>query len=470
MWEILKNNRKILGINGRNLKYLRPFNHAKAVALADSKLLTKRMLMKAEIPCAQLFSVIQNRKELESFVWEELNPSFVIKPNRGLGGGGIMVVYGRKKNGAWVGSGNKELTVEDFRAQVNNILDGNFSLANTPDIALIEERLKIATFFKPYSATGVFDIRVIVFNKIPVMAMLRLPTKKSGGKANLAQGGIGVGIDISTGVTTHAITKGWLSEKEIEFIPENKVPLRGVKLPYWQDILQLAVKAQMLSGLGYAGVDITVDKDKGPAILELNARPGLGIQNANEAGLRERLARIFGLKVNTAQRGIKVAQELFGGEVEQEIEEISGKQVLGIIETAKIFIPGKPEVVLQAKIDTGADSTSLDADLALQLGFGEILPLFSAYQKTDLTPEQAEAKLKELQVALKQYNIEGLDAVAIYSGSGTSIRPLIPLEFELAGQKIKTKATVAERKNLTYAMIVGRKDLKRFLVDPGKLS
>ncbi|HBZ98517.1 MAG TPA: alpha-L-glutamate ligase-like protein, partial [Pseudomonas sp.] len=38
------------------------------------------------------------------------------------------------------------------------------------------------------------DIRIIVLMGYPIMAMLRLPTRQSGGKANLHQGAIGVGV------------------------------------------------------------------------------------------------------------------------------------------------------------------------------------------------------------------------------------------------------------------------------------
>jgi glutathione synthase/RimK-type ligase-like ATP-grasp enzyme len=44
--------------------------------------------------------------------------------------------------------------------------------------------------------------------------------------------------------------------------------------------------------LGYLGVDIVLTPDKGPILLELNARPGLGIQIANLAGLVPRLEKI----------------------------------------------------------------------------------------------------------------------------------------------------------------------------------
>ena len=45
-------------------------------------------------------------------------------------------------------------------------------------------------------------------------------------------------------------------------------------------------------GLGYIGVDIVVDVNEGPMLLEANARPGLAIQIANGRGLLPRLEAI----------------------------------------------------------------------------------------------------------------------------------------------------------------------------------
>ena len=43
--------------------------------------------------------------------------------------------------------------------------------------------------------------------------------------------------------------------------------------------------ARDLAPLGYLGVDIVLDRELGPMMLELNARPGLAIQIANNQGL-----------------------------------------------------------------------------------------------------------------------------------------------------------------------------------------
>ena len=207
MFELIRKSAGILGMNARNLEYVRPRNRRRSREIADNKLLSKRLLRKNDLPVPGLIAKIRTEDELDRFDWSSLPGSFALKPNRGFGGEGIVVVYGRKKNGgdAWVKANGSVITADDLKTHIRNILDGSFSLTNTPDIAFFEERLKLLKLFKPYAYKGIPDIRVIVFNKVPVMAMLRLPTRASDGKANLQQGAIGVGIDMATGTTTTAV-------------------------------------------------------------------------------------------------------------------------------------------------------------------------------------------------------------------------------------------------------------------------
>ena len=164
--------------------------------------------------------------------------------------------------------------------------------------------------------------------------------------------------------------------KIIEYIPGTRLLLSGIKLPHWNDVLKLAVRAQEISGLGFLGADIAIDKVNGPTIIELNARPGLSIQVANLAGLKERLKKAAGIKIKTVEKGIRVGKDLFGGEIEEELEEISGKKVIGTVEKVKLIGKDGKEVEVEAKIDTGAYSTSIDEELAEQLGYGDVLNYF----------------------------------------------------------------------------------------------
>jgi alpha-L-glutamate ligase-like protein len=120
------------------------------------------------------------------------------------------------------------------------------------------------------------------------MAMLRLPTKASNGRANLHQGGIGAGIDLASGLTHHAV----LRNRFILCHPDTGVPVVGKRVPEWRQVLAMSRRAAEATGLGYIGVDIVLDADEGPMLLEANARPGLGIQIANARGLVPRLKEI----------------------------------------------------------------------------------------------------------------------------------------------------------------------------------
>lgn len=464
MFDFFRKSRGLLGMNARNLSYVRPHNRKKSREIADSKLLCKRVLKKHGLGVPALIAKIRTHEELERFDWTALPPSFALKPNHGFGGEGILVVYARKKNGgdSWVKADGSVITALDLKAHIRNILDGSFSLTDTPDVAFFEERLKLLKLFKPYTHKGIPDIRVIVFNRVPVMAMLRLPTRASDGKANLQQGAIGVGIDLATGTTTSAILgKGHV----IEYVPGTRLALSGIKIPYWKEILRMSIEAQEISGLGFLGADVSIDRERGPVIIELNARPGLSIQLANFAGLKRRLDRVAGLKIKTAERGLRVGQNLFGGEIEEEIEELSGKRVIGTVEKVKLIGKDGKEIEVEAKIDTGADSTSIDTELAKQLGFDETLRIFEEKiggrdVMSELTKEEREKLFAE---------IPGLaDTVPVRSSHGYSYRPKILISLVLDTVTIPAKVSVIDRAHLEYPAIIGRKHLRKFLVDVSK--
>jgi len=177
-----------------------------------------------------------------------------------------------------------------------------------------------------------------------VMAMLRLPTKDSDGKANMHLGAVGVGIDISKGETTYIAYKNRI----IDEVP-GAGPIRGLKIPYWDDILMIASKCQLITNLGYMAVDIAIDKTSGPVLIEINARAGLAVQIANLAPLKKRLQRIEGVKVTTPIKGVRIAKDMFGNVVEKGIHQVSGKTLVGaeeIVERADNDLPG-PILLIQ---------------------------------------------------------------------------------------------------------------------------
>jgi len=463
----LKNYKKVLGMNKRNVYYIRKNNKATAKEIADDKLLTKEVLNKYNIPTPKLIAVISNLEDLINFNWNDLPKSFVIKPVSGLEGGGINIFFNRDKNGKWIKADKTKVSLDDIRRLAFDILSGRYSLHQEPDKMMIEERVQNHKTFKYYAYKGVPDIRVIVYNKIPIMGMLRLPTRYSDGKANLALGAIGAGIDIATGITTHSIIG---KNTPIEYVPGTKIRIGGLKIPYWDKVLKYAVEAGTKTNLGFAAVDILIDRTKGPLIVELNARAGLSIQMANNDGLRWRLQKAGGLKVSSIERGIRLGKDLFGGEIEAGIESLTGKEVIGIYEKIKLYGKDGTKYLSKAKIDTGADSTSIDKKLAEKMGFQDVVKLSgelqAKYQIKNTT--EAEKLIEEILPKIQKQYPDVYDIRSVISSHGRSLRPYVKIELKIQDTKFETVASIYDRSKLIYPVIIGRKSLWKFLVDPTK--
>jgi hypothetical protein len=350
---------------------------------------------------------------------------------------------------------------------ISNILDGTYSRTNSPDVAFFEERIKLNKSFKHLAYKGIPDIRVIVFNRIPVMAMIRIPTKESDGKANLHLGGIGIGIDMATGVTTNAIMR----ERFIDTIPGTEISLSGIRIPYWNTILDIAIRTADITRLGFTGIDIAIDRDAGPVVLEANARPGLAIQIANLAPLKERLQKVKGLKVKTVKRAIRLAKDLFGGEIEEEIEEITGRQVIGLIEEITLFGKDDKKQTIEAKVDTGADSSSIDEALLIKIGYGEVLKEFKALNIPEDIEYNTLNKLTDtINIKLKSQEAPHLlkKVAIIKAGNGYTVRPFIKILVKVGDDITETTCSIVKRSHLKYLFLLGKQDLKRFIIDPRK--
>lgn len=464
--QILKNRSLILGRNERYLEYIRGNNLRPAIKIADDKVLTKKILRQNDIPVPAKLAIIRSAKQLETFNFDSLPKSFVMKPVHGVRGSGIEIFYNRDKNGNWIKADGSKWTIENVKALCEGILDGKYSLFNEPDIVLIEERVRSHKVFKPYTYKGTPDIRIIVYNKIPIMSYVRIPTKESNGKANLDLGAIGAGIDMAAGKTTNAIIG---KSKNIDFVPGTNIPLSGIKIPYWDRILRYAVETSKATGLGYGAIDFLIDRDMGPVVVELNARPGLSIQIANDDGLRWRLRKASGIKVKSTDRGVRLAKDLFGGEIEEEIEALSGKEVIGLYETIKIYGVNGKVYECKAKIDTGADSTSIDKEIAWEIGYNEIIEEFEKRDiPTNMKREDALKLREELFNELKP-KYDYLDSIKfIKSSHGNSLRPLVRIELQIQELKYFTIANITDRSHLEYQSIVGRRSLDKFLIDPTK--
>ncbi|MBB3330462.1 alpha-L-glutamate ligase-like protein [Halomonas campaniensis] len=275
----------IIGMNRRNIRYIGRYNNRRLYPLVDDKLKTKLLAQEYGITTPALIGTVTTQfgvKQLDAMLHG--HRGFVIKPAKGSGGKGILVIE-HVEDGAYVKPSGARLGLGDLERHVSNILSGLYSLGGSPDVAVIEALINFDERLSEYTYEGVPDIRVIVFKGYPVMAMMRLSTAASDGKANLHQGAVGVGLDIATGTAI----RGVQFDRTRHDHPDTGHELASLHIPDWRTLLLLAAGCYEMTGLGYLGTDMVLDRDLGPMLLELNARPGLAIQMANGEGLRNRL-------------------------------------------------------------------------------------------------------------------------------------------------------------------------------------
>lgn len=288
---------EILGINQRNLGYIYPSNPRKYFPVADDKALTKKKLSQFNIPVAPTYYLISTMGEINS-LWDKICQlsEFAIKPSKGRAGGGILVL--KRQDKSWISPSGKIYGNREVRKHMADIIFGVYSFGLW-DKVMIEYRIYSHQVFLDIFPIGVADIRIIVYNNIPIMSMVRIPTEKSGGKANLHQGAIGVGVDLNIGL----MKDGFDGLSYFSKHPDTDVKFKGNRLPFWKEILDMTKKTSYAVPLNYLGVDIVIDREKGPLIMEVNARPGLEIQNVNRSGLREILERHEGTRIKGEMEG-----------------------------------------------------------------------------------------------------------------------------------------------------------------------
>jgi alpha-L-glutamate ligase-like protein len=281
----------ILGMNRRNAACILDHNPRSLFPLVDDKLRMHALCRDIGVPTPAVYAEVSSYAMLRRL--PELlagRDDFVVKPNRGSAGRGVLVVVGREGR-HFLRHNGERLRADALRQHLSDILSGMYSLGGRPDSAIVQQRVRLHPAFAAVTYKGIPDVRVILYRNEPAMAMLRLPTRDSGGRANLHQGGIGTGIDLDTGVTHHAVRYNrWIDRH-----PDTGREVVGLRVPYWGEVLSLSRRVAAAVGLGYIGVDIVIDAAAGPMLLEANARPGLAIQIANGRGLLPRLEAIDAL-------------------------------------------------------------------------------------------------------------------------------------------------------------------------------
>lgn len=419
--------RDILGLNARQQLYT-VLNSAKARRFGTSKYATKALLENKGIPTARVYAILGTNEDVNEFAWEELGENFVIKPSNGNAGKGIIIIRKQLADKQhWTNAVGEQISLDQIKLHCYDILEGQYSTYGENPHIIVEERVPIHDKLLKYSHKGTPDVRVIVFNHVPVMAMLRLPTVQSEGKANLHQGAIGVGIDMFSGVTTYAITG---SGTEIFTLPDSKKKLNGIKIPNWSQLLTTAVQAADAAELMFCGVDLFVHEEKGPLVVELNANPGLSIQLANHAGLRRRLERVEELHVLNPEHGVRIGQALFAERFSDKIKAEDGLLIVSPFENIEVYGDNKNPVTVEALINTGQFQSYIASKLAKELGLIDLDDLLW-YQQ-----EKEEGRL-----------------------------PVVEVKFKLKDRKITTTMVVSRNMNKSkIALKIGRKDLTGFLV------
>lgn len=278
----------VVGMNQRNATLISEYNPRRRYPLVDDKLRTKQLALDAGIAVPELYGVIETNHDIRNLAHLVAErEDFVIKPAHGSGGEGILVIVGRIGEQFRKASG-QIIDPAQVGHHVANILSGMHSLGGQPDKAMIEYRVHFHPMFEAVSFQGVPDIRTLVYRGYPIMAMARLPTRDSDGRANLHQGAVGVGIDMASGRTGQGV---WHNQI-VAAHPDTGAPIAGLEIPGWERLLAIAAGCHDLTGLGYLGVDLVLDRERGPLMLELNARPGLSVQLANGIGLGGRIAAV----------------------------------------------------------------------------------------------------------------------------------------------------------------------------------
>lgn len=271
----------ILGLNRRNADYVLPCNPRGHYPRVDNKLITKQICQSQDIPVPETYAVISRQGAVRR-VFELIDDrrEFVVKPTRGSAGRGILVIVEREAN-LLVTAGHDRVSRSEFQYHLSAILAGLYSLSGHADQIMIEQRIVTHPAFDQLAVGGTPDIRIVVYSGMPVMAMLRLPTRASRGRANLHQGAVGVGIHLATGETFGGVHES----RAVDLHPDTHAGIAGHFIPQWDTILQASMKLSDCLQMGYLGVDFVVDAVCGPVVLEANARPGLSIQLANRKGL-----------------------------------------------------------------------------------------------------------------------------------------------------------------------------------------
>jgi alpha-L-glutamate ligase-like protein len=268
-----------LGMNARNVMGVFRGNSSQAIAIANDKIATKTMLAAAGVPVSPQRGVFPSVLSLEG-LRTALDRPVALKPAAGRGGGGILLIQPDPDDSGFVNIHGKPVAWSEIIQHATEIIHGRFSFGDE-DVLLVEDLLVPHPEIAALHGKGIADFRFIFERHNLLMAMLRLPTAASDGKANLHAGGVGASVDLATGRLGVVVGKQGVSDRH----PDGQ-QVKDVAVPEWEALLAVARQAAAISPLGFVGVDLVLDANLGPVVLEWNARPGLEIQNVHAQPLQ----------------------------------------------------------------------------------------------------------------------------------------------------------------------------------------
>jgi hypothetical protein len=155
------------------------------------------------------------------------------------------------------------------------------------------------------------------------------------------------------------------------------------------------------------------------------------------------------------------------------METLHNKPILGLEEEVKLYIANGKFIRKKAKIDTGARTTAIDVTIAKRIGLGHVYEDFHRLMpKLKITKdnfkEMRRYVKKEIKPKLKK-QIPGLhDIDVLPAANGISVRPYVKIHYHLRDKHIKTIASIVDRKILIYPVLIGKRDMAGFLIDPTK--
>lgn len=267
-----------LGMNLRN-HIIKISNRRDQIVEAKDKIGVKNKLAMHGIPVPETYGELLKINDIHRL--DKMPPEFVIKPDRGSGGKGVLILKRVKDH--YVSPSNKIYSVKNLKRHMERILEGEFSEYIDGETVLIEERIHCSGQLQFKGSVGLPDVRMFVYNYDCVLAMLRYPTWESDGKANLSQGALGMALDMETGEITKVYSK-----KRREFYPVETLGIpKGYCIPKWKGFRWISHHVARLLGLRFSGVDLTMDERNNIKVLEVNGYPGLEIQNVTETSLKD---------------------------------------------------------------------------------------------------------------------------------------------------------------------------------------